>query len=256
MHPSSPRRTRLAAGTLAVLLASSLVACGVDATEGTSNAPGGGSPIGSTTTTTAPCADNGGGDDGGNTGGTVGADDQLPECAPTPTTGDTTTTTEDTTTTTEGTDTDRQAYVDALASSIVGRDDLGVPVSSDQADCLAPRWIDALDPARLADADIDPETLGGRNVVYEVLQELIGRPEATEMVSALTDCGLDLEGALITEIGSRGTYNDEEVQCIVDSLPDGYIEKVVAISLADGRDALDAEPGLTEPLTDAVLGCT
>lgn len=268
MHRSKPRRTRLATATLAVLLVSSLGACGIDATEGRSNAFAGGSPLGgSTTTSTAPCADDGdSGTNGGNTGGTVGADDQPPACAdPTTTTTKdrtttitedrTTTTTEDrTTTTTEDPIADEQAYVDVLASSLVGRDDLGEPMTRDQADCIAPRWVDALGHQRLLDASIEPGALADGNVAA-ALEELIGRPEATDMVAALTECGIDLQAALVTEISKDGNLTDDQVQCIVDALPDGYIENVVAISLADGREALDAEPGLTEPLVDAATAC-
>lgn len=254
MLRSKPRRTRLATGSLVVLLASFLVGCGIDATDGKSNTLAGTSPIGgSTTTTLAPCTDTGGGGtDDGNTGGTVGADDQSPECAPTPTTEDTSTTTTEDTTTTTGTFED--AYVDALASSLVGRDDLGEPISRDQADCIAPRWVDALGHERLVGASIHPGTLANGNVAA-ALKELIGRPEATDMVAALTECGIDLQSALVTEISRDGNLTDDQVQCIVDSLPDGYIEQLVAISLADGRDALDADPSLKEPIIDAASTC-
>lgn len=255
MHRFSSSRTWLTAAAIALLVTSTAAACGVDASEDAGSPLTGGTAT--TTTSTEPCTDPGG-TDGGNTGGTVGADDQLPDCSdPTPTTDDPTpTTTEDrTTTTTEGTGADEQAYVDALASQIVGRDDLGVPVTSDQADCIAPEWITTLDPDRLDEAGIYPETLAGREVVFEVLDELIGRPEATEMVAALTGCGIDLKVALATVLAANGNLTDDQVQCVVDALSDDYIAEVVAISLADGRDALDNEPGLTEPLTDAAAAC-
>lgn len=127
-------------------------------------------------------------------------------------------------------------------------------MTRDQADCIAPRWVDALGHGRLADASIDPGTLANGNVAA-ALEELIDLPEATEMVAALTDCGIDLQAALVTEIGSDGKLTADQVQCMVDSLPDGYIEDLVAISLADGRDALDADPSLKEPLVDAVTAC-
>lgn len=260
MHPTAPRRARPARLATALVLAFFLAACGIDATDGAASSFGDGSPTPGPTTTTPlpPCDDT----EGGDTGGTVGVDDEPPTCSePSDTTNpttptDETTTTEPYTTTpaTDGGPTDAVAYVEALADSLAGSEDLGAPVSVEEAECIAPLWVDTLDPAALADLGISPEDLADGDISTE-LDAVIGRPEATEMVAALTGCGIDLQESIIEEIGTENELTDEQLQCIVDALPEGYIDELVIIGLAEGSDALEDDPALAEPLTDALIGC-
>ncbi len=265
MYPSAPRRARTARLATALVLASLLAGCGIDATDGAVSTFGGGSPTPAPTTTAPlpPCDDS----EGGDTGGTVGVDDEPPTCSkPSDTTtpnNETTTTDPDSPTTTEpdttttvidSGSTGADGYVEALAASLAGSEDLGAPVSVEQAECVAPRWVATLDPAVLADLGISPDELADGDIATE-LDEVIAMPEATEMVAALTDCGIDLQTSIIEEIGAENDLTVEQMECIVDALPVGYIEDLVVIGLAEGSDALDSDPALAEPLTDALIAC-
>ncbi|HEX2575410.1 MAG TPA: hypothetical protein VHK88_03615, partial [Aquihabitans sp.] len=232
-------------------------ACGVDSSDTDDAAP-------VVPPTTAPCTPPGESD--GSTGGAVGADDdELPPCDEG---GDTSTTTEadEPTTTTEPEDEpteeeptedappDEDAYVESMVAALEGREDFGLPMDREQAECIGPRWIDALGVERMAEAGLDPEGLDGEDP-DGVFDELVGRPEASDMVDALTDCGLDLERAFFEGLSDDGSIRADQVDCLVDALPDGTVEQILVVSLADGEEGLDAEPGLGDPLTEAAAAC-
>lgn len=221
-----------------------LGSCGVDVTE--TGAPG---PSGATTTT-VDCSPT---DEGGSgTGGAVGSSDVDPAC----TDGPTPTTEPERTTTTEPreADVDVDAYEDAMIDSLTNSDDLGLPIGAVEAQCIGPAWVDAIGAENLADFGVDPEDLVDGDV-SDAFEELIDRPAAEDMVTAFGDCGIDVKEALVADIAADAGLTDEQTACFADELPDGLIEEILAISLADGSDALDDEPDLAEPITDAAFAC-
>lgn len=251
----------------AVLLGLGSAACGV---EVSASGGGGSDPTDPSTTIPVPCApeppsdDDGGGDTGGSVGG--GGDATEPDCVPepSPTTEPTPTTepedpTTTTTTTTEPDEPDpdpgdEQAYVDAIADSIAGGDTGDLRLTDEQAGCLAPGWLDAIGLTALVDAGIEPEDLRSGDLADD-LQELLDRDQAAEMVASFDRCGVDLDELFLNSLVADGERPEEEIRCLVDALPEGYVDELLTISLADGDEALDEDPALAETLTDAYARC-
>lgn len=242
MPTSAHSRPRLVLGfsTAALVL---LGSCGVDATENGATSP---------TTTAVDCAPS---DEGGSgTGGAVGSSDVDPACTdgPTPTTEPEQTTS--TTTEPSVPDVDVEAYEDAMIDSLTNSDDLGLPIGAGEAACLGPAWVEAIGAEDLADLGVEPEDLVVGDV-SDAFEELIDRPVAEDMVAAFGACGIDVEDALVAEIAAEAGLTDEQTACFADELPDGLIEEVLAISLSDGSEALDAESDLAESIADAAFTC-
>jgi len=228
------------------------VACGVEAQDGATTV-GAVEPDTSTTAPKVPCGDEGGSTAGGAIGG-----DEAPGCSPDPSPDpQVTTTTEDepveTTTTIDEGGGDEQAYVDALTSQLRDDDTFG-DLSADQATCIAGGWVDALGADDLSAAGIDPDDLVSGDI-REDLGDVLDEGTATEMISALGDCGVDVDQLLADQLRSGGSVPADKVDCIIGALPDGYVEQLLATSLSGGRDALDADPTLKEPLIDAAKSC-
>lgn len=243
----TPARLRFVLGLSAAALV--LGSCGIEASE--TNASG---PIAPTTTVDCSASDDG----GSGTGGTVGSGDIDPACtdAPTPPTEPDPEPDPEPTTTTEPPepDVDVAAYEDAMVQSLFSSEELGLPVDEDQAVCIGPQWVESIGAENMADFGLEPEDLIDGDV-SDAFEELIDLPVAQDMVQTLNDCEVDVTGALVDDIASDAGLTDEQAACFADELPDGFIEEILAISLADGRDALDADPDLAEPISDAALAC-
>lgn len=261
MHraPSArPTRAALVAVTLIVTLAAA--SCGVEVGDGP--LAGGTAPEGSSPTVTAPlppCTP----DEAGGTGGAIGLDDLDPTCEPL---DETTTTTEpdedggdDTTTTTEADDEQQgspdQVYLDAMIESLRESDSEDLQFTDEQAECLAPQWLETITVDALREADITPEDLASDDVSVD-LAPILDQDQGREMVDAFGDCGVDLETVFVEGLSADGSIEADQAACLADALPDGYVEQLFAITLADGDEALDEDPALAETLTDAYLGCS
>lgn len=247
-HP----RTGLVMAVAAVCL---LGACGVDIDD---SASGLGTGPGATTSTTIECEPGETGGDG-STGGTIGSDGADPNCTPGTTTGTepdaTTTTSEPETTTTTETEDDEDAYVESMNEALRKSEAIGFPITTDVAECAAPTWVDILGVDNLIDAGVEPEDLVGKDISEEI-QSIIDRSDATELVEALVDCGFDVDTTIIGGIAEEGGLTDEQADCFADALPDGFATKLLAVSIAEGTDGLDADPDLADTIKLAAAGCS
>ena len=86
-------------------------------------------------------------------------------------------------------------YVQALAQSMREDDDSDLPLDDEQADCLAPRFVEVLDPARLEEAGITPEQLAESDDV--ITQLGLTEEEGGEMYDALGECDLDVRALFL-----------------------------------------------------------
>ena len=170
------------------------------------------------------------------------------------------TTTEDPTTTTEdggGATGAEQAYIESVADAMRAVEDSEFPIDDEQADCLAPRWVDAIGYETLLEAGVTPEVLGGSEDgdLDASFEEVVDRGKAEKLVDAFFDCGLDLEGAFYDGLTSDGSTTPAQVACLRDRLPDGFIRELMITSMDGGDEALDADPELEQQLTEAFLAC-
>ena len=151
----------------------------------------------------------------------------------------------------------RDAYVEAVADAMREVEDTDFPIDDDQADCLAPRWVDAIGYETLLDAGVTPEVLGGSEDgdTTAEFEDVVDRPRAERLVDAFGDCGIDLESFFYDGLASDGSTTPEQVDCIRDRLPDGFIRELLITSMDGGEDALDADPDLSGQLTGAFMAC-
>lgn len=263
MHrsPSRPPQTRSALVALALLVAVTGAACGVEASDAGLAGPGPGPAAEPGDTPLPPCAP----DEGGGTGGAIGLDDLDPTCEQ-PDEPETTTTEAgpdedpDTTTTTEPDDDEQQGspdqvYLDAMIESLQEGESDDLSFTDAEAECLAPLWLETITVDAFREADITPEDLASDTTDVD-LEPLLDQDQGIEMVEAFGTCGIDLEQIFLDGLTGEGSIEAGQVACLADALPDGYVDRLFAITFSDGDEALDADPELAETLTDAFVGCT
>lgn len=248
--PSPTTRLARRRRALAAVLVLTAVAagCGVDSSSEGLDTKGDGrttTTIDETTTTVEedpPCALEGDDEEEGDTAAAPGASDN---CIPEP---------EPTTTTTEVVDPDPEPdpdpqpsgdeaeYVEALATGLVDLDEDDLPVTEDQAACIAPEWIDEVGVEALAGNDIAPGDLEDFEL-DEVFAPAIDRDTADAMVAAVVDCGIDLD-AFVRQDGLDDGQTEDQMDCFFDALPDGAIADVLAASLDQGDDIAFDDPAI------------
>lgn len=197
-----------------------------------------------------------------------GADGAAPASTSSTTSGSSTadpstTTTEaeaEETTTTEGgggAPSSKQAYIDAVAETMRDVEDSDFPIDDDQADCLAPRWVDAIGYETLLDAGVTPEVLGGSEDgdTTAEFEDVVDRPRAEKLVDAFGACGIDLDEFFYDSLTSDGSATADQVECLRGRLPDEFVRDLMVTSMDGGDDALDADPDLEGQLTDAFMAC-
>ncbi|CAN5586066.1 hypothetical protein BH10ACT1_BH10ACT1_20500 [soil metagenome] len=139
---------------------------------------------------------------------------------------------------------DEQAYVDALITSFVADGNRDLPLVRDEAECVAPRWVEAIGVDRFAAAGVEPGdiTVGAEEVdsYFDVIDGL-GDPETAEaLVDSFADCDIDLTALVADLIADQGEATAAQRTCFIEAVPDGALEQSLARAL-DGDEATEAE---------------
>lgn len=217
-----PRHRRLAAlAGCAFLLVPLAAACSSDGDDPTPATTTTAATDGETTTTTEDPEPTPDPDDDGTT--TTSEVDQ-PDPAPVP----------------EG---DEQAYVATLTDAFAAEGNTELPLDREQAECVAPRWVDAIGTERFAEAGVTPEDLtvgtDGDDGYFDLIDDLGDAETAEALVGAFAACDIDLTrlvgGLLVDQSGS----DPAQVDCFVDAMPAGALEASLSSAL-DGDDATES----------------
>ena len=96
---------------------------------------------------------------------------------------------------------DAQPYVDALIASAADQEPGDLQFEEGQVECVAPRWIEVFDPARLEEAGITPEELASSDDPPAELD--LTEEDGAALYDAMVECGVDLRGEFID--ASRAT---------------------------------------------------
>lgn len=172
---------------------------------------------------------------------------------------DTTADGDETTTTTDDGDApdSKEAYVQAVAESMREVDDEEFPIDDEQADCLAPLWVDAIGYETLLDAKVTPEVLGGTEdgETDAKFEDVVDRPRAEKLVDTFGQCGVDLEDFFFEGLASDGSATPAQIDCIRGRLPDGFVRNLMITSMDGGDDGLDSDTNLEDQLTQTFMAC-
>ena len=143
-------------------------------------------------------------------------------------------------------------YVDALVESAENSDS-DVPFEAGEAECLAPRWVDILDPTRLEEAGIAPEDLAGSD---DAITELdLTEEDGGALYDAMVECGVDVRDEFIAGIAEESDLSEEDRACLEEQFDDDFLRRIFVVVLTQGEDALQADQAFTSEVLSKFSEC-
>jgi hypothetical protein len=147
-------------------------------------------------------------------------------------------------------------YVDALVTDLETHGAGNIDLTGIQARCLAPRWVNVLQPERLEEANIDPEDLEEDTGFDTKAGKVpLSDAEIDKLVDAFGECDVDLQQAFIDHATSGATLSPEDRDCLDDALSDDFLHRMMGIELTKGPTAVDDDPTLSAELFEALSAC-
>lgn len=171
-----------------------------------------------------------------------GSDDTDPPTTTTEAGEGTTTSTgpdDEPTTTGGGTDGGDEAdYVEALANGLATQgDDSELVITEDQADCMAPAWVDIVTVETLVAAEAAPADLEDPDFSYTELG--LSVEEGVALISAAMGCDVDLVGQF-TEFLAQD-LDPTQTACLEGELTDDLVERFLAEALVVEDPSIELE---------------
>ena len=141
-------------------------------------------------------------------------------------------------------------YVDAMTAMFTGEETL--PISEDQARCVASRMVQVFQVGRLTAAGIEPDDLAADDMVFDGLE--LSEEEGLKLADAFQQCGFDFYDAMVDSIVLETADPAAARRCFEGALSREVFRQAMAQSLvADDEGANTAE---SEAMFAAMSTCT
>jgi hypothetical protein len=148
-----------------------------------------------------------------------------------------------------------QPYVDAMVEGMVSSDDdEDLQLDQEQADCLAPRWVETIGVERLQDAGLEPDDFaddGDPDLSSLGLSE----DEGGELYDAFGACDIDLKAEFIRSFTADQDLSEEDAECLGDAFSDDFLRRIMITTLVEGDEALEDDQELTGELLSVFSEC-
>lgn len=146
---------------------------------------------------------------------------------------------------------DAEPYVKSLSQNLSNGNESLLEVDNEQADCIAPKWVETLKPDRLKKARIKPADLGTDD--SDLLLSLkLSEAEGRDLVNAFGDCGVDVKA---TFLASDSTLTDDDKACLSAALSEDVVKEVLVTGFTKGPYALGEAGGPGKDLAAALAKC-
>ena len=138
-------------------------------------------------------------------------------------------------------------YLAAIESSLTSGAGTGqMATSSEQAECVAPKWLDTIGVDRLKEQGIGPAQIGDDiDDDGSALSDLgLTEDEGNALYDAFGDCGVDIEQQFLTAI--TDDLNEEAAACVADAVSGDLLRRLHVSVLVQGdaaEDELQADIG-------------
>ena len=139
--------------------------------------------------------------------------------------------------------------VDAMAAQLT--EDESVPVSEDEAQCIAGDIVDGVGEDRLEELGVTAESVSDDSA-GDITELDFTDEEVTVLVDAIDGCA-DLKAIFAESMSADGTVSADDAECLVDELPDDFVRGALEASFS-GQDPTASEE-FTNDLIDAMSAC-
>lgn len=147
-------------------------------------------------------------------------------------------------------------YVEAMTTSLADHGVGGIDLSVTQAGCMAPKWVNILDPDQLDAAKVEPDQLeADQGLDDKAAQVALTDAEIAQLVDAFGECDVDLTRSFVRSLTEGATLTEDDEACLVDAVSDDLVRRMVSVEITKGTDASDDDPELMSELFEALGTC-
>jgi hypothetical protein len=149
---------------------------------------------------------------------------------------------------------DAQPYVDAMIESFDNSDPDELQIDREQAQCLAPRWVEAIGPERLAEAGIEPEDFSSDQDV-DLSSADLSEDDGNEMYDAFEACGIDVKTVFVQSMATDEDLSAEDTECLEGAIDDDLLRRILVTTFVEGEGAIEEDEELTGELFAMFAEC-
>jgi hypothetical protein len=149
---------------------------------------------------------------------------------------------------------DAQAYVDAMIESFDNADPDELQINREQAQCLAPRWVDAIGADRLAAAGIQPRDFGAEGDV-DLTEVGLSEDDGNAMYDAFGECDIDVKAVFVESFSADRDVSEDDKNCLADAMSDDLLRRIMVTTFVEGEEALNQDEELSGELFGVFADC-
>ena len=152
-------------------------------------------------------------------------------------------------------DATEEDYLAALQRSLTTGAATQLSITPDEADCVAPKWLDTIGVDRIKENDISPDMIGDDiDDDGSALSDLgLSTDEGEALYDSFGDCDVDVREQFLTLMTT--SLNEEATACVEDAIDEDLLKELMVTSLTQGDEALNANTELEEKFTSALAPC-
>jgi hypothetical protein len=149
---------------------------------------------------------------------------------------------------------DAQAYVDAMIQSFDNSDPDELQINREQAQCLAPKWVDAIGADRLAAAGIEPQDFAEEGDV-DLTTVGLTEDNGNAMYDAFGECDIDVKTLFVDSFSADRDVSEEDQVCLADAMSDDLLRRIMVTTFVEGEEALNQDEELSGELFGVFAEC-
>src|SRR5262249_2836443 len=143
---------------------------------------------------------------------------------------------------------------DAMIESFDNSDPEQLQINREQAQCLAPKWVDTIGADRLNAAGIEPQDFSEEGNV-DLTKVGLSEDDGNAMYDAMGDCDIDIRNLFVQSLAAGRSLSDDTVQCIDDALDDNLLRRIMVTVLVEGDQGLNQDQQLAGQMIEAIGKC-
>ena len=149
---------------------------------------------------------------------------------------------------------DAQAYVDAMIESFDNADPDELQIDREQAQCLAPKWVDAIGTDRLAAAGVEPRDFAAEGDV-DLSEVGLSEDDGGAMYDAFGECDIDVKTIFVESFSAGRDVSEEDKNCLTDAMSDDLLRRIMVTTFVEGEEALNQDEELSGELFGVFADC-
>jgi hypothetical protein len=149
---------------------------------------------------------------------------------------------------------DAQAYVDAMIESFDNSDPDELQIDREQAQCLAPQWVETIGVDRLAAAGIEPQDFAAEGEV-DLTTVGLTEDDGNAMYDAFGECDIDVKMLFVESFSADRGVSEKDQDCLADAMSDDLLRRIMVTTFVEGEEALNQDEELSGDLFGVFADC-